>query len=454
MLAPALPYAGIPGIAAGAASTETERQDGYRGDQEWPGRPNGRMAEDERADGQRNSRPLGQRPAAAADHAGRAGAQLADRPDPGPPGARRAGRRHRHPGRRHRRAAPGGRAPARPRDRARHLAQHPAARGGRRAAPGRGRVRPARRGRVADRPGPGPGGRAGHRDPAVPGRAGRGAAQPRWPPRRGTWPGWTRSARDGTLTRLVRHGQGQLLAQATAVLERLPAGRRRAGGAAARPGRGGHRRHRRRWTRPRWPGWCCGRWRCARRSRRRPAGRRSARCGRRRAWSPTTWPARCSCSTSGPAGGPLGGWLTEAAEAGEPFRVTLHQLTVMPVMPLAIDLRVCENPAVLRAAAGQLGAGQRAAGLHRGRAVRGLLPPAAVRGGHRNPDPLAQRLRLAGAADHGGGDPAAGRGAVAHGRGRLPRRAGRQLRAAQGPAGGEPLGSAAGRADAAPAAGR
>src|SRR5262249_61217228 len=31
-------------------------------------------------------------------------------------------------------------------------------------------------------------------------------------------------SRDGGLTRLVRHGQGHLLAQATAVLERLPAG--------------------------------------------------------------------------------------------------------------------------------------------------------------------------------------------------------------------------------------
>jgi uncharacterized protein (TIGR02679 family) len=55
-------------------------------------------------------------------------------------------------------------------------------------------------------------------------------------------------------------------------------------------------------------------------------------------------------------GAQLGGWLTEAAEAGEPFRVTLHQLTSMPIMPLAIDLHVCENAAVLRAAAGQLGA--------------------------------------------------------------------------------------------------
>jgi uncharacterized protein (TIGR02679 family) len=52
----------------------------------------------------------------------------------------------------------------------------------------------------------------------------------------------------------------------------------------------------------------------------------------------------------------LGGWLSEAADAGEPFRVTLHQLSVMTILPLAIDLYVCENATVLRAAAGQLGA--------------------------------------------------------------------------------------------------
>jgi uncharacterized protein (TIGR02679 family) len=51
----------------------------------------------------------------------------------------------------------------------------------------------------------------------------------------------------------------------------------------------------------------------------------------------------------------LGGWLTDAADAGEPFRVTLHQLSVMTILPLAIDLHVCESPAVLRAAAAQLG---------------------------------------------------------------------------------------------------
>jgi uncharacterized protein (TIGR02679 family) len=54
-------------------------------------------------------------------------------------------------------------------------------------------------------------------------------------------------------------------------------------------------------------------------------------------------------------GEPLGRWLTEAAEAGVPFRVTLHQLGAMPVVPLGMDIFVCEDPAVLHAAADVLG---------------------------------------------------------------------------------------------------
>lgn len=48
------------------------------------------------------------------------------------------------------------------------------------------------------------------------------------------------------------------------------------------------------------------------------------------------------------------GWLREAAALGIPFRLTLHQLTTGPVVPAARTLFVCENPAVLRAAAGEL----------------------------------------------------------------------------------------------------
>ncbi len=54
-------------------------------------------------------------------------------------------------------------------------------------------------------------------------------------------------------------------------------------------------------------------------------------------------------------GGPLGRWLTEAATLGMPFRVTLHQLSSMPVTLDIPVVYVCENPAVLRAAAAELG---------------------------------------------------------------------------------------------------
>lgn len=54
---------------------------------------------------------------------------------------------------------------------------------------------------------------------------------------------------------------------------------------------------------------------------------------------------------------PLARWLAEAAVEGLPFRVTLHQLTRSPVaMATPADVYVCENPAVLRAAAERLGA--------------------------------------------------------------------------------------------------
>jgi uncharacterized protein (TIGR02679 family) len=47
----------------------------------------------------------------------------------------------------------------------------------------------------------------------------------------------------------------------------------------------------------------------------------------------------------------LAHWLNSAAEHAIPFRITLHQLVAMPVVPLCPALFVCENPAVLRAAA-------------------------------------------------------------------------------------------------------
>ncbi|WP_371578290.1 DUF2399 domain-containing protein [Streptomyces sp. NBC_01314] len=56
-------------------------------------------------------------------------------------------------------------------------------------------------------------------------------------------------------------------------------------------------------------------------------------------------------------------WLRDAADFGIPFRLTLHQLATDPVVPAARTIFVCENPAVLRAAAGELESAGRAAAL-------------------------------------------------------------------------------------------
>jgi uncharacterized protein (TIGR02679 family) len=163
-------------------------------------------------------------------------------------------------------------------------------------------------------------------------------------------------SRNGSLTRLVRHGQGHLLAQAAAVLERLPSGPDEpavllpvlaeavTGDTHALNGTPLATLVLRALAlRERVPV---------------PSGPQAERELWTIAGVATDDLASQVLVLNVRAGGDLlGGWLTEAAEAGEPFRVTLHQLTTMPVMPLAIDLRVCESPSVLRAAAGQLGAG-------------------------------------------------------------------------------------------------
>src|SRR5207249_8536521 len=55
----------------------------------------------------------------------------------------------------------------------------------------------------------------------------------------------------------------------------------------------------------------------------------------------------------------VSGWLNDAAGSGVPFRLTLHQVTQVSA-PAADDIYVCENPAVLRVAAAELGAGSAA----------------------------------------------------------------------------------------------
>jgi uncharacterized protein (TIGR02679 family) len=160
--------------------------------------------------------------------------------------------------------------------------------------------------------------------------------------------------RDGSLTRLVRHGQGHLLAQAAAVLERLPAGPDEPAvllPALAEAVTGD--------TRALSATPLAGlvlRALARREEVPAPSGPQAERALWTAAGVATDDLASQVLVLNIRCGGELlGGWLTEAAGAGEPFRVTLHQLTTMPIMPLAIDLHVCQGPAVLRAAADQLG---------------------------------------------------------------------------------------------------
>lgn len=56
-------------------------------------------------------------------------------------------------------------------------------------------------------------------------------------------------------------------------------------------------------------------------------------------------------------GAGLAEWLVGAARHGVPFYVTLHQLMTLPLKIRGAVVHVCENPAVLRHAAAELGAG-------------------------------------------------------------------------------------------------
>lgn len=155
---------------------------------------------------------------------------------------------------------------------------------------------------------------------------------------------------DGTLTRLLRAGRDDALAQAAAVLDRLPAtdlplpvlaeratGDTKALSGPPLPGLVLHALARREGTAP-------------------PA----TQAGRRALWEAAgvivdDLASQVLVLNVPASGAALGRWLTESAGLGVPFRVTLHQLTTMPVTLDPGGLRVCENPAVLRAAAADLG---------------------------------------------------------------------------------------------------
>jgi uncharacterized protein (TIGR02679 family) len=160
--------------------------------------------------------------------------------------------------------------------------------------------------------------------------------------------------RDGTVTRLIRQGHGAALGQATTVLEHLPAGSDPGGAvlsALAAEVTGDERAL---------------------------AGGPladlvlSALAIRAGVQAPaTTEAAEALWAAAGVvsddltsqvlvlnlrSGGELAGrWLTEAAAAGQPFRLTLRQLIQSPVLPWALDIFACASSALVRAAADELG---------------------------------------------------------------------------------------------------
>jgi uncharacterized protein (TIGR02679 family) len=160
-------------------------------------------------------------------------------------------------------------------------------------------------------------------------------------------------SRDGTITRLIRQGHADVIGQATAVLERLPDSD---GGssvlsdlAAAATGN----------ERALSEGPLAGlvlRALAAREGVQAPAGQDAEQA----LWNAAGLVADDLASqvlvlNVRAAGDPLGRWLTEAADAGEPFRLTLRQLTAASVLPWALEIYVCASSALVRAAAEQLG---------------------------------------------------------------------------------------------------
>ncbi|MER7694509.1 TIGR02679 family protein [Streptomyces sp. NPDC097610] len=177
-----------------------------------------------------------------------------------------------------------------------------------------------------------------------------------------------RIAADGTLTRLVRRGDTPLLDAAVRVLERLPGDRERLPG-----------------DRDRIPGhpvgvvplpvlaeWATGDTKALvpgtpleqlvlrALAQRRGGDVPRERAGRRALWESAGAVADDLASqvlvlNIGAEGSAVVcDWLRDAADFGIPFRLTLHQLATDHVVPAARTIFVCENPAVLRAAAGEL----------------------------------------------------------------------------------------------------
>jgi len=161
--------------------------------------------------------------------------------------------------------------------------------------------------------------------------------------------------RDGTVTRLIRQGQSGVLGQATAALEQLATGSEPADAALSKLAAGvtGD-------VRALTDGPLAGlvlRALAIREGVQAPASEDAVQA----LWSAVGMVGDDLASQvlvlnvkSG--GEPIGRWMTEAAEAGEPFRLTLRQLVKSPILPWALDIYVCTSSALVRAAADELSA--------------------------------------------------------------------------------------------------
>jgi len=161
-------------------------------------------------------------------------------------------------------------------------------------------------------------------------------------------------SRDGSVTRLIREGHADVIGQATAVLERLPD-----------PSDDGIA------TLPALAAAATGNERALAEGPlaglvlRAIAAREAVEVPASRDAEQALWTAAGIVADNlasqvlvlnvRAAGEPVGRWLTEAADAGEPFRLTLRQLMAAPVLPWALELYVCTSSALLRAAADELG---------------------------------------------------------------------------------------------------
>jgi uncharacterized protein (TIGR02679 family) len=167
---------------------------------------------------------------------------------------------------------------------------------------------------------------------------------------------WLESIRrDGTVTKLIRQGHGYLLGQAAEVLERLPDGNERSCAVLSTLSAAVTGDERALTDGPLGP--LVLRALSAREGLQPP----TSQAAREVLWSAagvvTDDLGSQVLVLNVRAGGELlGRWLTEAADAGEPFRVTLRQLIATPVLPWALDIYACSSSALVRAAADELGA--------------------------------------------------------------------------------------------------